>query len=59
MVPEGPEKGPRRLGNWRMNKDGPNYSIVEIDYDTETSPGDLRSLAVIQTPVRNHRLMLV
>ena len=34
-------------------------SIVEIDQNTEKSPGDLRSLAVTQTSVSNHQLTLV
>ena len=33
--------------------------IVEIDWNTEKSPGDLKKLAVIQIPVENHQLMLV
>ena len=36
-----------------------NYIIVEIGQNTEESPGDLRRLAVTQTPVRNHQLMMV
>ena len=44
------------LENKRTSGDRPNYSIIEIGENTEKSPGDLRRLAVIQTPVRNHRL---
>ena len=33
--------------------------IVEIGQTTEKSPGDLRRLAVTQTPVENHKLTLV
>ena len=47
------------LGNKRMCGEHPNYSIIGIGQNTEKSPGDLRKLAVTQTPVRNHRLMLV
>ena len=38
------------------NKSGDhlNYRIVEIGQITEKSPGDLRWLAVTQTPVENH-----
>ena len=36
----------------------PNYSVFEIGKKTEKSPGDLRILAVAQTPVENFRLML-
>ena len=42
----------------RMSEDHPNYSIIEIGQNTEKSPGELKRLAVTQTPVRNHRLML-
>ena len=47
------------LGNNRPSGEQSNYSIVEISQNTEKSPGDLRRLAVTQTPVRNHRLKLV
>ena len=43
--------------NW-TNKDHPNYSIVEIGQNTKKSPGNLRRLAVTQTPVENHQLSL-
>ena len=36
-----------------------NYSSVEIGQNTEKSPGDLRRLAVTQTPVENHQLTLM
>ena len=38
------------LGSWRMSGDHPNYSIVENYQNTEKSPGDLRRVAVDQTP---------
>ena len=44
------------LGNKRANGDHPNYSIIEIDQNTEKSLGYLRRFAVSQTPVRNHLL---
>ena len=47
------------LGNKRMNGDHPNYSIVGIGQNTKKSPGNLRRLAVTQTPEENHQLMLV
>ena len=47
------------LGNKRMNKDHSNYSIVEIGQNTEKNSGDLRRLAVTQTPVGNYQLMPV
>ena len=39
--------------------DHPNDSIVENGQNTKKSPGDLRRLAVTQTPVKNHRLTLM
>ena len=38
------------LGNNGTGGDCQNYSIVEIGRNTEKSPGDLRKLAVAQTP---------
>ena len=38
-----------------MNGDHSNYSIIEIGLNTEKSPGDLRKLAVTQTPVKYHQ----
>ena len=37
----------------------PNDSIAENGQNPETSPGDLRRLAVTQTPVKNHQLILM
>ena len=34
-----------------MSGNDPNYIIVEIDQNTEKSPGDLKNLAVSQTLV--------
>ena len=39
--------------------DYPNNSIAEDGQNPETSPGDLRRLAVTQTPVKNHQLTLM
>ena len=47
-----------RLGNKRMSGDHPNYSTFKISQNTERSPGDMRRLAVTQTPVENHQLTL-
>ena len=47
------------LEDLEIRGDHPNYSIVEISQNTEKSPGDLRRLAVTQTPVENHQLTLV
>ena len=42
-----------------MGRDNPNYSIAENSQNPETNPGDLRKLAVTQTPVKNHQLTLM
>ena len=52
-------KGVGRVGNRRSNRDHPDYSIVEIGQNTEKSPVDLKRLAVTQTTVKDHQLMLV
>ena len=51
------DTGTGGLGN--KSGDHPNYSIIKIGQNTEESPGDLRRVAVTQTPVRTHRLTLV
>ena len=50
-------KGNGGLGSWRTSGDHPNYYIIKNGQSTERSPGDLRRLAVTQTPVKNHSLM--
>ena len=47
------------IGNWRTSRDYSKYIIVKICQNTEKSPGDLKRLAVTQTPVKNHQLMLM
>ena len=47
------------IRGWRTSGDHPNYSIIENGQNTEKSPGDLRRLAVAQTPVKNHQLKLM
>ncbi len=42
-----------------MVRDHPNDSITKNGQNPETSPGDLRRLAVTQTPVKTHKLKLV
>ena len=42
-----------------MSGDHPSYYTTEIVQNPRKSPGDLRRLAVTQTPVRNHQLTLV
>ena len=48
-------KGTRGLRNKRTSGDHPNYSIIENGRNT----GDLRRLAVTQTPVKDHQLKLM
>ena len=52
------DKGMGGLGNERTNVDHPNINIIKIDQNTKNSPGDLRRLAITQTPVRNYQLTL-
>ena len=52
-------KRPGRFGSWRTVRDYPNDSIAENGQNPETSPGDLRRLAVTQSPVKNHQLTLM
>ena len=40
------------LGSWQTSGDHPNHSIVENGKNIEKSPGDLRRIAVTQTPVK-------
>ena len=42
----------------RTNAEQVNDNIFEISQNTKKSPGDLRKLAVTQTPVENHQLKL-
>ena len=52
-------KRPGVLRSWRTGRDYPNNSIIKIGQNTEKSPGDLRRLAVTQTLVKNHQLILM
>ena len=52
-------KRPGGLGSWRTSGYNPNDSIAENDQNPETSPGDLKRLAVTQTPGKNHQLTLM
>ena len=52
-------KGPWGLETWRTGRYYPNDSIAEDGQNTKTSPGDLRRLAITQTPVKNHQLILM
>ena len=57
-IPQRISKGTRKLGNKRTSGDYPDDSI-KIGQNTKKSPGDLRRLAVTQTPVRNDQLTLM
>ena len=50
------DTGTGGLGNKRIREHQPNYSIVEIGQNTEQSPGNLRRLAVSQTPMKDNQL---
>ena len=58
-VTQGLESGSGRVGNRKKNRDHQNYSIDKIGQDTEKNPGDLRRLALTETPVKDHQLTLV
>ena len=47
------------LRSWRMSGNHQKDSIIENDQNIEKSPGDLRRLAVSQTPVKDHQLTLM
>ena len=50
---------PGGLGSWRTGRDYPYDSMAEGGQNIETNPGNLRRLAVTQTPVKNHQLTLM
>ena len=52
-------KGTVGPGSWRTSGDHLNCYIIENGQNTKKSPGDLRGLAVTQTPVKNHQLTLM
>ena len=52
-------KGTGGLGDKRTSEDHSNYYIIENGKIAEKSPGDLRILAVTQTPVKDHQLKLM
>ena len=47
--------GTERVKNRRTSRDHPNYNISQ---NSEKSPGELRRLAVTQSPVKVHQLTL-
>ena len=48
-----------RIGNQKMNRDHPDYTIVEIDQNTQKSPGDQWRLAVTQTPIKKYQGIII
>ena len=52
-------KGLEDMGIWRTGRDYPNDSIAKNGQHPETSPGDLRRLAITPTPLKNHQLTLM
>ena len=59
MVLKNFEKGTGRVGNHSTNRDHLNYCMVEISQNTEKGPGDMRRIAVTQSPVKDNQLTLV
>ena len=58
-ITKGLFKGLGDLEVGRRGRDYPNDSVSENGQNPETSPGDLRTLAVTQTPVKNHQPTLM
>ena len=52
-------KGTGGLGNKRTSGYHTNYYNIENGQHTEKSPGDLRRLAVTQTPMKYYQLTLM
>ena len=55
----GPQRlrnGTRGAGNRRTNRDPANYGIINIGQNTKKNPGDLRRLAIIQTPMKDNQV---
>ena len=52
---------PKGFGQRNQRTTGyhPDYSITNISRKTEMNPGNLRRLAITQTPVKKHQPMLV
>ena len=59
IVTKGLLKGVEDLEVGGRVGDHPNYRIAENGQNTEKSPGDLRRLALTQTPVEDHQLTLM
>ena len=58
-ISKGLVKGPGKHRNQKITRDYPDYSINMIDQNLEKCPGDLKRLAVTQTPEKNYQLTLV
>ena len=58
-VTKGLLKGLEDLEVGRTCGDHPNNSIIKNGQNTKKSPGDLRRLAVTQTPVKSNRVTLM
>ena len=52
-------KGTRGLKIQRTSRDYPDYSLYKIGQNTEKSPGNLMTLAVTHTLVKDNQLTLV
>ena len=50
------DKGTSGLRNKRTSGDPLNDNIIKVGQNTKKSPGDLWRLAIVKTPVRNHRV---
>ena len=53
------KRGSGRLENRTTNRDCSDYSIFKINQNAQKSPGDLRTLAVTETPVKYRQLKFV
>ena len=53
------DKGTGKMRNQRACGDYWDYKIIKIGQNTEKSPGDLKRLAVAQTPLKDHQLTLM
>ena len=52
-------KGTGGFGSWRQSGDYLCNSIIEDGQNSEKSSGDLRRLAVTQSPMKDHQLTLM
>ena len=48
------DNGTGGLGNKRTSGDHNKYSMIKIGQNTKKSPGDLKKIAVTQTPLRSN-----